>query len=202
MNFHSTDEFCRFRSFAEAERGGESSMSGEEWVARLYCQPKAFWRCARQLNGSRYYTFDEINRPESWLKAVEKYTEEMPSTALRQLHRRVEAARVEFRLKQDKAWGNRNVGTTTPAPYEKLESTAWAIFNKQKQDYLQEYLKAIESGKPIRRRLTHKCKQCGEPGVRLRFRFCVPCGKSRKRESNRRSKSRLSGGNGSEGDMA
>jgi hypothetical protein len=177
-------------------------MSSEEWLARLYCQPKAFWHCTKQLEGSRYYTFDEINHPENWLRVVEKYTGENPSSAGRQLHRRVEAARTEFREKQVKAWGKRNVGSRTPATYEKLESLAWAIFSKQKQDHLQDYLKTIKSGKPSRRRLTHKCEQCGEPGVRIGFKFCAPCAKACKRESNRRCKLRHPGGNGSEGDMA
>ena len=188
MKFHATTESCRFRSFADAERGGECKMSGEEWLATLYCQTKAFWHCTRQLEGSRYYRFHEINYPENWLKVVEKYTGEKPSAAGRQLHRRVEAARTEFREKQVKARGNRNVGSRTPATYERQESFAWAIFSTQKQDFLQDYLKAIKSGKPSRRRLTHKCKGCGEPGVRLGFEFCGPCAKARKRESNRRSK--------------
>jgi hypothetical protein len=176
-------------------------MSGEEWLASLYCGPGAYWRCTQQCEGTRYYTFDELTYPENWLSLVEKYIGEKPSAAVRQLHRRVEAARAEFHQKQQKSWGNRDVGARPPDTYERQESAAWAIFNNQKQDYLQDYRKAVNSGKPIRRRLTHKCKQCQEPGVRRGFRFCVPCAKSRKREANRRSKRRCSGGNGSEGVM-
>ena len=174
MTFDSTDPSCLFRSFAKAERGGNCAMSSEEWLARLYCEPKAFWHCTKELEGSRYYTFEEINYPSNWLNVVEKYTGEKPSAAVRQLHRRVEAARSEFREKQVKAWGTRQVGSGTPERYETIESAAWARFNKQKQDYLADYLKAIANGSKTRRRLTHKCEQCGEPGVRNGFRFCVP----------------------------
>jgi hypothetical protein len=200
MNFHSTNESCRFRSFAEAddytekalpkEEGASIGMSDEEWLARLYCKPKPFWHCTRQFDGSTYYTFDEINDPEEFLAVVEKYTGNKPSSALRQLHRRVESARAELRQKQDDACGKRKVGSQTPDRYLALEKAAWIKFNRQKQDYLPDYLKSVSGTKPVRRRLTHKCKQCGEPGVKKGFKFCALCAKERKRESNRRSKRR------------
>jgi hypothetical protein len=72
-------------------------MSGEEYLARKYCEPKAYWRCVHELVGGNYYSVDELNYPEYWLDAVAKYTQQKPSAAAKQLHRRVEAARAEFR---------------------------------------------------------------------------------------------------------
>ena len=80
-------------------------MSGEEYLARKYCEPKPYWHCLHGLSGGNYYSFNELNYPEYWLDAVAKYIQGKPSTALKQLHRRVEAARAEFKAKQDRAWG-------------------------------------------------------------------------------------------------
>jgi hypothetical protein len=167
-----------------------AGMSGEEWLARLYCQPKAFWRCTQQLDGSAYYTFKEINYPEYWLQLVEKYTQEKPSAAAGQLHRRVEAARAVFRAKQENAWGTGKVDRNR---FERLEASARETFNRQKQVYLKDYLKAVTSGVTKRRRLTHKCQQCGEGGVRIGCKFCEFCSKERKRESKRNSKAKRAG---------
>jgi len=88
------------------------ATSAEEYLARKYCAPTAYWRCLHELEPSgtgRFYTFDELNYPQYWLKAVAKYTQQEPSAAARQLHRRVEAARVEFRAKQEKIYGERTL---------------------------------------------------------------------------------------------
>jgi len=56
---------------------GKRSMSGEDYLARKYCEPKAYWHCLHKLEPSgtgRYYTFDELKYPQYWLKAVAKYT--------------------------------------------------------------------------------------------------------------------------------
>jgi hypothetical protein len=56
-------------------------MSDEEYLARKYCEPKAYWHCLHELEPSgagRYYTFDELNYPQHWLKAVAKYTQQEP----------------------------------------------------------------------------------------------------------------------------
>jgi hypothetical protein len=63
-------------SFADGAR-----MSDEEYLARKYCEPKAYWHCLHELEPSgagRYYTFDELNYPQHWLKAVAKYTQQEP----------------------------------------------------------------------------------------------------------------------------
>ena len=67
-------------------------MSGEEYLARKYCEPKAYWHCLRELTGGKYYSFKELNYPEYWLDALGKYTQQEPSAAAKQLHQRVEAA--------------------------------------------------------------------------------------------------------------
>ena len=85
------------------------SMSGEEHLARKYCAPKAYWHCLHELSGEKDYTFDELNYPQYWLKAVAKYTQQEPSAAARQLHRRVETARAEFRVKREKIYGERTL---------------------------------------------------------------------------------------------
>jgi hypothetical protein len=164
-------------------------MRGEEWLARLYCEPKPFWHCTRQLDGSSYYTFDDINCPANWLQAVEKYTQEKPSAAVQQLHRRVEKARAEFQEKQDAAWGEREVGTQVNPAYEKREASAWNAFNGQKQAYLQDYLRAIRSG-VLRRPRSKKCKMCNAAPVLGRTQYCGICRRQRNRESYRISKAR------------
>ena len=88
------------------------AMSGEEYLARKYCAPTAYWHCLHELEPSgkdRYYTFDELNYPQYWLKAVGKYIQQEPSAAARQLHRRVEEARLDFRAKQEKIYGERTL---------------------------------------------------------------------------------------------
>jgi hypothetical protein len=172
------------RQVAEAKCGG---MSGEEWLAHLYCEPKAFWHCTRQLDGSRYYIFDEINYPQNWLKVVAKCIEQEPSLAVRQLHRRVETARAEFKAKQVKAWGT---GRVDRERYERLEAAAWNTFNAQKRAYLRDYLKAIATGVVRRKRTSRKCKQCNTAKVVGRARYCDSCAKQRQRESLRGSRNR------------
>jgi hypothetical protein len=64
-----------------ALQAAKRGMSGEEWLTRLYCEPKAYWRCLHQLEPSgagRHYTFDELNDPKYWLKAGAKYTQQEP----------------------------------------------------------------------------------------------------------------------------
>jgi hypothetical protein len=160
-------------------------VATEEYLARKYCEPKAYWHCTKQLDGSTYYTFEEINYPRYWLHFVAKYIQQQPSAAARQLHRRVEAARAEFNAKQERAWGNRRVGTH-PA-YEKQEAAAWNTFNAQKQAYLKEYLRVIKSG-IVRRIRSRKCKMCNAAPVLGRTQYCEICRKQRNRESYRISK--------------
>jgi hypothetical protein len=165
-------------------------MSGEEWLARLYCEPKAFWHCTRQLDPPGYYTFNEINYPQYWLRVVEAYTEQKPSPAIRQLHRRVEAARAEFRAKQDKAWG---AGRVDRDRYERVEASAWDTFNRQKQAYLRDYLKACKIGAVKRVRPRRKCAECNSAFVSGRAKFCPICAKSRIRRSVKVAVSKMRG---------
>jgi hypothetical protein len=169
------------------ERADGVRMSGEEYLARKYCEPKAYWHCTRELDGSSYYTFDEINCPQYWLKAVVKYTQQEASAAARQLHRRVEAARAEFRAKQEKIYGERTlyaISRNREAIYAK-EDAAWNTFNAQKQAYLRDYLKATATGVVRRKRTGSKCRQCKTAPVVGRAEYCQVCAKQRKRESQR-----------------
>jgi hypothetical protein len=166
-------------------------MSGEEYLARKYCEPKAYWHCTRELDGSSYYTFDEINCPQYWLKAVAKYTQQKPSAAARQLHRRVEEARAEFRAKQEKIYGERTlyaISRIREAIYAK-EDAAWNTFNAQKQAYLKGYLHSIKCG-IVRRIRGKKCISCGAAIVLRRANYCPNCIKQRNRESKRQSNAR------------
>jgi hypothetical protein len=169
------------------------SMSGEEYLARKYCAPKAYWHCLHELEQSgRYYTFDELNYPQYWLKAVAKYTQQEPSAAARQLHRHVEAARVEFKAKQEKIYGEKTlyaISRSREAIYAK-EDAAWDTFSAQKQAYLRDYLKAIATGVVKRKSPGRKCKQCNTAKVLGRARYCDSCAKQRQRESLRASRNR------------
>jgi len=170
-------------------------MSDEEYLARKYCEAKAYWHCLHELEPSgrgRYYTFDELNFPQYWLKAVAKYTQQEPSAAARQLHRRVEAARVEFRAKQEKIYGERTlyaISRSREAIYDK-EDAAWNTFSAQKQAYLKDYLKAIATGLVKRKSTGRKCKQCHTAKVLGRAWYCDLCAKQRQRDSQRTSRER------------
>ena len=179
---------------AKAE-SATSSMSGEEYLARKYCAPTAYWHCLHELEPSgtgRFYTFDEMNYPQYWLKAVAKYTQQEPSAAARQLHRCVEVARVEFRAKQEKIYGERTlyaISRSREAIYAK-EDAAWDTFNAQKQAYLRDYLKAAATGVVRRRRAGRKCAQCKTERVLGRAKYCDLCAKQRQRDSQRASRER------------
>lgn len=170
-------------------------MTGEEWLARLYCEPKAYWHCLHALEPSgahKYYTFDKLNYPHHWLKAVAKYTQQEPSAAARQLHRRIEAARVEFRAKVAKIYGERTlyaISRNQEAIYAR-EDAAWNTFNAQKQAHLRDYLKAIATGVVRRKRASRKCKHCNTARVIGRARYCDSCAKQRQRDSLRLSRNR------------
>jgi hypothetical protein len=170
-------------------------ISGEEYLARKYCEPKAYWHCLHELEPSgadRYYSFDELNYPQYWLKAVAKYTQQEPSAAARQLHRCVEAARAEFRAKREKIFGERTlyaIARNREAIYAK-EDAAWNTFNAQKQAFLRGYLKAVATGVVRRKRTGRKCKQCNTAKVVGRARYCDSCAKQRQRDSLRASRNR------------
>ena len=164
-------------------------MSGEEYLAHRYCAPEAYWHCLHGLSGGKYYTYNEINFPEYWLDAVAKYIGQKPSAAAKQLHRAVEAARAEFRAKQARIYGNRNVLDTRGLDdiYPR-EDKAWDAFNARKKDCLSVYLKAIRTGKieKQRARRRHRCE--GEGCRELlsgRARFCDICKRARHREAAR-----------------
>jgi hypothetical protein len=172
-----------------------SALSAEEYLARKYCEPKAYWHCLHELEPSgacRCYTFDELNNPRYWLKAVAKYMQQEPSAAARQLHRKVETARAEFRGKQEKIYGERTlyaISRNREAIYAK-EDAAWDTFSAQKQAYLRDYLKAIATGAVRRRRAGRKCAQCKTERVIGRAKYCDLCAKQRQRDSQRASRER------------
>jgi len=160
-------------------------MSGEEYLARKYCEPRAYWHCVDELSGGNYYTYNEINSPKHWLDALANYTQQTPSAAAKQLHRRVEEARAEFNAKQDRAWG---AGGVDRAIFGKKELAAWNTFNAQKQDYVRDYLRAIETGVVVRRRTARKCVRCNAAKVMGRAKYCEICAKQRHREAVRANK--------------
>src|SRR4029453_13945331 len=164
-----------------------SDMSGEKYLARKYCEPKTYWHCTHGLGGGSYYPFAAITYPQTWPKEVAKYTQQEPSGAAKQLHRRVEAARAEFKRKQEKAWG---AGGVDRAIFDKKELAAWNTFNAQKQAYLRDYLKAIATGVVRRKRTGRQCKQCNTANVVGRAQYCDSSGKHRKRDSLRASRNR------------
>jgi hypothetical protein len=170
-------------------------MSGEEYLARKYCEPKPYWHCLHELEpsgGRRYYTFDELNDPRYWPNAVAKYTRQEPSAAARQLHRQVEKARAEFKAKQKTIYGERTlyaISRNREAIHAK-EDTAWNTFNAQKQVYLRDYLKAKATGVVRRSPPGRKCEQCKVAPVLGRATYCKPCAKQRQRESLRASRER------------
>jgi hypothetical protein len=164
-------------------------MSGEEYLARRYCEPTSYWHCLHGLSGGNYYTYNEINFPEYWLDAVAKYIGHKPSPAAKQLHRRVEAARAEFKAKQERIYGNRKVSQTESLEdiYRK-EAKAWDAFNAQKQAYLRDYLRAIETGTIETQRATRRHRCQGEGCRELlsgRATFCDICKRARNREAAR-----------------
>jgi hypothetical protein len=122
-------------SHAEKAQSANCPMTGEEHLARKYCEPKAYWHCLHELEPSgarRYYSFDELNYPQYWLKAVAKYTQHEPSAAARQLHRRVEEARAEFRAKQEKIYGERTLYaiSRTPGSYLRERRGSMGYFHR------------------------------------------------------------------------
>jgi hypothetical protein len=99
----------------------------------------------------------------------------------------VEAARAEFKAKQERAWGAGGVDRDT---FEKKELAAWNTFNAQKQAYLKDYLRATETGVVVRKRTGRKCKQCNAAKVMGRAKYCEVCAKQRHREAVRVNKKR------------
>ena len=173
----------------------KSSISGEEYLARKYCEPKAYWHCLHELEPSgtgRYYTSDELNYPQYWLKAVAKYIQQEPSAPARHLHRRVEEHRAEFRAKQEKIYGDKTLYQISRhrGSIEAKELSAWNTFNAQKQACLKDYLRALSIGVVARKGARRKCKQCNAAKVVGRARYCNLCAKQRQRDSLRASRSR------------
>jgi len=169
-------------------------VSGEEYLTRKYCEPQPYWHCLHELSGGNYYGSKELNYPEYWLDAVGKYTQGKPSVAVRQLHRRLETARAEFKAKQDRIYGNRKVSETGGLEnIYRREDKVWNVFNAQKQAYLKDYLKAIETGTIERQRAKRRNRCQGEDCRELlsgRARFCEICKRARNREAARVSRRR------------
>jgi hypothetical protein len=174
-------------------------MIGEEYLARKYCEPQPYWRCLQELgeastslrvlNELEGAGFPVQNYPKYWLDAVKICTKREPSPAAKQLHRRVEAARAEFKTKQDRIYGNRKVSETEGLEdIYRREDKAWDAFNAQKKDCLRVYLNAIETGKLERQRARRRHRCQGEGCMELlsgRARFCASCKRARNREAAR-----------------
>lgn len=176
-------------------------MIEEEYLARKYCEPNAYWQCLQELGepSMSFLVLNELegaefkvqNDPKYWLDAVRICTKRAPSPAAKQLHRMVEAARAEFRAKQDRIYGNRRVSETESLQeIYRREDKAWDVFNAQKEVYLKDYLRAIETGVVVRRQLGRKCKQCNAEKVMGRAKYCEVCAKQRHREAVRANKKR------------
>ena len=174
-------------------------MIEEEYLARKYCEPKAYWHCLQELGepSTSFLVLNELesagfavqNYPEYWLDAVRICTKRAPSPAAKQLHRTVEAARAEFKAKQDRIYGNRKVSETGGLEdIYRREDKAWDAFNAQKQAYLKGYLRATETGVVVRRRTGRKCKECNAGTVMGRAKYCEVCAKQRHRAAVRANK--------------
>src|SRR5262249_38612869 len=151
-----------------------TNMIEEDYLAIKYCEPKAYWHCLLELGepkGISYPLSDKVppvlhelrdspfkvqNCPERWLDAVRICTGREPSAAARQLHRSVEAARAEFKAKQDRIWGQGLPHPNTRREKDRRERAAWDTFSAQKQAYLKEYLRAVKTGVVERRRIGRK----------------------------------------------
>jgi hypothetical protein len=174
-------------------------MIEENYLARKYCEPNAYWHCLQELGepSMSFLVLNELegagsqvqNDPEYWLDAVKVCTKREPSAAAKQLHRTVEAARAELRAKQDRIYGNRKVSETEGLKdIYRREDKAWDVFSAQKIVYLRAYLKALETGKIERQRARrrHRCR--GEDCRELlsgRAKFCDICKRARNREAAR-----------------
>jgi hypothetical protein len=92
-------------------------MIEEEYLARKYCEPKAYWHCLQELGepSMSFLVLNELggagfavrNYPEYWLDAVRICMKREPSPGAKQLHRGVEGARAPFKAKQDRIYRNR-----------------------------------------------------------------------------------------------
>jgi hypothetical protein len=174
-------------------------MIEEEYLARKYCEPKAYWHCLEELgelstsllllNELEGARFAVQNYPERWLDAVKICTKRAPSPAAKQLHRKVEAARAEFKAKRDRIYGKRKVSETEGLEdIYRREDKAWNSFNVCKKDCLRAYLRPIETGKveTQRAKRRHRCQ--GEDCRELlsgRVKFCDICKRARNREAAR-----------------
>ncbi len=174
-------------------------MIEEEYLARKYCAPNAYWHCLQELGGpsTSLRVLNELdgagfavqNYPKYWPDAVRICIKREPSPAARQLHRGVESARAEFKTKQDRIYGNRKVSETEGLQnIYRREDTAWDAFNARKKDCLRVYLNAIETGKIERQRARRRHRCQGEGCMELlsgRARFCASCKRARNREAAR-----------------
>jgi hypothetical protein len=166
----------------------------EQEIVQLYCQPKAYYRGVLFLGEgpAGLFTFDELNEPEKWVKAVSKYkalTGQSPiSLAAKQLHRRVEEARRNFREAQGRAWGNQKLSNRTPESYERREAAAWEKFNHLKEQYLRQYEDEVATGviRRLRRKKARLCPLCDKQPLGLRQRKCGDCRKETRRPRNKR----------------
>ena len=166
----------------------------EQEIAQLYCQPKAYYRSVLFLEEAPagLFTFDELNKPEKWVKAVSKYLaltgQDAISLAAKQLHRLVEEARKEFREAQGRAWGNQKLSDRTPESYERREAAAWEKFNHLKEQYLRQYEHAVATGviRRLRRQKARICPLCNKQPLGPRQRKCGDCRKETRRARNKR----------------
>jgi hypothetical protein len=174
-------------------------MIEQEYLARKYCEPKAYWHCLQELGepSMSLLVLTELegarlavqNDPEYWLDAVRICTKREPSPAAKELHRRIEGGRAEFKAKQDRIYRNRKVSETEGLEdIYRREDKARDAFNAYKKDCLRAYLKAIATGKIERQRARRRHRCQGEGCRELlsgRARFCDICKRARHREAAR-----------------
>jgi hypothetical protein len=168
-----------------------TGTKAEPEIAELYCQPRAYYHSVEFIEKEALrglFTFDDLNKPEKWLKAVSKYLaltgQDAISPAAKQLYRLVEEARET----QDRAWGDRKVTERTPESYERRERAAWEKFNRTKQQCLRRYERALATGevKRIKRKRARICPRCEQEPLLARQRACDNCRKAARRERNSR----------------
>jgi hypothetical protein len=156
-------------------------------IARLYCEPKAYWHSIEFLWTQPKTAFTDAERlhPGHWLTAITKYlklTGQEAPAGLQELHRDVEAAREVFRAAQDRAWGNRQCAPHTPPDFERKEAKAWDRFSEEKLAALDRFLPGKTNDNVI---VALPCPDCKTGRLGFKQQVCSVCAKIRTKESNR-----------------
>lgn len=156
-------------------------------IARLYCEPKAYWHSIEFLWAQPKTAFTDAERlyPSHWFTAITKYLKlkgQGVPAGLEELHRDVEAERGVFKAMQDCAWGNRQCPSHTPPEFERKEAKAWERFSEQKQAVLARFVAGKKNDNVF---LAPRCPECKTGRLGFKKQLCSVCAKIRIKESNR-----------------